>query len=85
MTRVADAKVMTALKYATNCGCLIVQQGGVQRNMHLSTDDAIRRMERILIDCPRDVIGIYRVTQEFPEDVVYQYIKEDLKDAGIFH
>lgn len=73
-------KILTALKFAKDEGCLICDIDGSMKNINVATETGYHRMKAILRDSPELVVGFYKVNDKFSEEQVKEYIQADTRD-----
>ena len=73
-----DKKIKTALKYAVNKGCLIIDSFGM-KSISAESDAGFNRIASLFKSKQQsNIIGFYKVTDKFPKEIVEKYMREDL-------
>ena len=76
--REMDKKIKTALKYAANKGCLIIDSFGM-KSISAESGAGSKRIASLFKSKHRsNIIGFYKITDKFPEEIVEKYMREDL-------
>lgn len=73
-------QIETIMSQARHGGSLVTHFSGKVKAMALGSDNGPRRLDIVARDNPDNIIGVYKVTDKFPESKVREYVTSDMTD-----